>query len=98
MKKQLASRAMDPERWRRIEELYHSALEREPTDRSSYLAAACGDDGNLCDDVASLLAQNDSSVPLVQSTLPSSLENQERTRSLPALAPGEILGHYRIAS
>ena len=99
MEKQLVSCTMDPERWRRIEALYHSALEREPTDRSSYLADACGDDGDLRDEVASLLVQRDSSVPLVESTPPSSLENPERmrSRSLPALAPGEVLGHYRIA-
>jgi serine/threonine protein kinase/tetratricopeptide (TPR) repeat protein len=89
---------MDPERWRRIEALYHSALECEPTDRPAYLAGACGDDGDLRDEVAALLAQSDSSVPLVESTSFSTLENQERMRCLPALARGEILGHYRIAS
>ena len=89
---------MDPERWRRIEALYHSVLEQEPADRSSYLAAACRDDGDLRDEVASLLAQRDSSVPLVESTPSSTTENEERTRSLPALARGELLGHYRIAS
>ena len=88
---------MDPERWRRIEALYHSALEREPADRSSYLAGACGDDGDMRDEVSSLLAQSDSSVPLDESTPTSSFDRQERTRSLPALAPGEVLGHYRIA-
>lgn len=36
-------------------------------ERSSYLAALCGADGDLRDEVASLLAQSDSSVPLVES-------------------------------
>src|SRR5579871_2572120 len=94
--RQLGSPAMDAERWRRIEALYHSALGREPMERSSYLATLCGADGDLRDEVASLLAQSDSSVPLLESAPSSSIE-QERTRSLPALAPGEILGHYRIA-
>jgi len=32
---------MDPERWRRIEEIYHSALEMKPELRESYLDEAC---------------------------------------------------------
>jgi eukaryotic-like serine/threonine-protein kinase len=88
---------MEPERWRRIEVLYHSALEREPTERSSYLAAACGDDGDLRDEVVCLLAQSGLTIPLDESIPPSSLEEREGTRSLPAIQPGEILGHYRIA-
>ena len=32
---------MDPERWRQIEQLYHSALSREPGERAAFLAEAC---------------------------------------------------------
>jgi serine/threonine protein kinase len=89
---------MDPERWLRIEALYHLALEQELADRSSYLAAACGDDGDLRDEVASLLAQSDFTIPLEQSTPSQSQEKREVTCSRSALAPGEILGHYRITA
>ena len=37
---------MKPERWRKIEELYHSALERESSQRAAFLKEACaGDEG-----------------------------------------------------
>ena len=32
---------MTPERWKRIEELYHAALARPPAERAAFLAAAC---------------------------------------------------------
>ena len=46
---------MTPERWRRIEQLYHSALTREGGERVSYLAAACAGDEELRREVESLL-------------------------------------------
>jgi hypothetical protein len=49
---------MTPERLRQIEELYHSAREREPGERSSFLAEACRDDEELLREVTSLLAQD----------------------------------------
>jgi hypothetical protein len=35
---------MTPERWLKIEGLYHAALEHEPDRRESFLAEACGTD------------------------------------------------------
>ena len=39
---------MDPLRWRRIEALYHSALEHAPESRDGFLADECRDDATLC--------------------------------------------------
>ncbi len=47
------------ERWQEIEKLYHSALERRPEDRQSYLESTCGDDDALRREVESLLASDD---------------------------------------
>jgi serine/threonine protein kinase/tetratricopeptide (TPR) repeat protein len=44
-----------PERWRRIEELYHAALERDEREREGFLSGACGGDEDLRHHVASLL-------------------------------------------
>jgi tetratricopeptide (TPR) repeat protein/predicted Ser/Thr protein kinase len=44
-------------RWRRIEELYHSALEREGSDRATFVEQACDGDESLRREVESLLAQ-----------------------------------------
>ncbi len=37
---------MDAERWARVKELFHAALEREPHQRDAFLAEACRDDAD----------------------------------------------------
>ena len=49
---------MQPERWRRIEEIYHAALECEENRRPAFLAEACAGDGALLEEVESLLAES----------------------------------------
>jgi serine/threonine-protein kinase len=46
---------MEPERWRQIEELFHSALECEPAQRSALLDSGCGADASLRQEIESLL-------------------------------------------
>ncbi|MEM9595493.1 MAG: serine/threonine-protein kinase, partial [Acidobacteriota bacterium] len=52
---------MDPERWRRIETLFHDALERPDAEREPFLRDACGDDDALFEEVRSLIAAGDHS-------------------------------------
>src|ERR1044072_8002024 len=83
---------MSPDRWRRIEELYHLALSSEPERRAQVLAEGCRDDPELHRDVEALLTQSDSSGELrlpVEETAARLLEGDE-------LHPGESLGRYRI--
>src|SRR6185295_9344891 len=49
---------MTPERWQRIEEVYHAALEVDPEKRSAFLDEACGEDSALRKQVESLLAES----------------------------------------
>ena len=51
---------MTPERWKRIEELYHAARARPPADRAAFLAEACSDDEAMRRNVESLLAESES--------------------------------------
>ena len=46
---------MDAERWRRINTLFHAALERGPGDRDAFLDEACAGDAALRTEVLSLL-------------------------------------------
>ena len=46
---------MEPERWRRIEQLYSAAVERTPAEQAIYLREACGEDHKLRHEVESLL-------------------------------------------
>ena len=48
---------MTPERWRKIEEIYHAALEVRGDQRAAYLKEACAGDSDLLREVESLLAQ-----------------------------------------
>jgi eukaryotic-like serine/threonine-protein kinase len=53
---------MRPDRWRQVEQLYHSALEREETARDAFLREACGEDEDLRCEVRSLLDQSESGI------------------------------------
>ena len=48
---------MEIERWRKIEHLYHSALEQEENRRAAFVDQACCGDESLRREVESLLAQ-----------------------------------------
>jgi Tol biopolymer transport system component len=49
---------ISPERWHKIEQIYHTALEREPGGRSAFLDQACQGDVELRREVEALLAQD----------------------------------------
>src|SRR5258708_30502864 len=49
---------MEPDRWRRVEELYRSALEQEPERRRAYLAEVWGGDEDLRRLLDDLLSQS----------------------------------------
>jgi hypothetical protein len=49
---------MNPDRWRKVEGLYHAALECEPEARAAFLSEASGGDEELIDEVRSLLEQH----------------------------------------
>jgi eukaryotic-like serine/threonine-protein kinase len=46
---------MHPDRWKRIEEIYHSALEQPEEERSAFLGGACGRNEELLREVAEML-------------------------------------------
>jgi eukaryotic-like serine/threonine-protein kinase len=49
---------MKPEFWRRVEELFHAALERAPEERRGFLDDACCNDADLRQHVEQLLAND----------------------------------------
>ena len=63
---------MDPERWRRIEEIYHLACAQSANDREALLDRACGADLALRQEVQSLLDQSAPTQALlaIQNTAP----------------------------
>ena len=50
---------MEPERWQRINELFHAALSRDAGDRGAFLRTECGGDDSLRAEVLELLGAHD---------------------------------------
>jgi len=48
-------RTMQPERWKLVEQLYHSAVDQEEEQRAAFLEQACAGDEALRREVESLL-------------------------------------------
>src|SRR4051812_11899252 len=87
---------MDAERWRQIEQLYHSAAELDPGQRGEFLAQACLGDEELQDDVQSLLDRMPSTTELLGDPLWTLAENSPTDPGRSVLAPNLQLGPYRI--
>jgi tetratricopeptide (TPR) repeat protein len=60
---------MDSARWRRVEEICGGALDRTGDERTAFVAAACGDDETLRQEVDALLVQAASSATLLGETV-----------------------------
>src|SRR5262245_20023429 len=79
---------MTPERWKRLDEIFHAARDVGPTDRAAYLAAVCGDDPSLRLEIEHLLAEAD-----VLSRLDAGARDVSAPMNLPA---GTRVGPYAI--
>src|SRR5712691_7181662 len=84
--------AMSPERWRQVDRLYHSALEREPGERAAFLAEACRGDEELRREVEELLAQDSSSGNILERPAVDPPTDSTVTQ----LTAGTQLGPYRV--
>ncbi len=86
---------MKPERWQRIEQLYHAALEHDANERTAFLDAACVGDEALRGEVESLLRCDARAEHFIESpalNVAAQLRAEERTQSM----IGQQLGHYKI--
>ena len=83
---------MNAERWQRIEQLYHAALERTGNQRAAFLAEASADDDGLRREVEMLLAANEQVGGFLGS---HALEPEARIQ---AVQIGQELSHYTILS
>jgi eukaryotic-like serine/threonine-protein kinase len=92
--------AMEPERWRQIEELYHAALERAPEERVAFLAEACADDPDLRHEVKELLRYDGAAESFIKGNALAfearRLEPEELSQTEPQLLSGQRIGAYKI--
>lgn len=88
---------METERWRKIEELYHSALERDESERSDFVAEACGEDRWLREEVDSLLAEaSDTEVFLESAALEVAAMDLAESSGPDVYSQPAAIGRYRI--
>ena len=85
---------MTPEHWKRINELFESALAREPEQRAAFLAEACRNEAALRDEVDSLLAAHDQAGSFMDAPVLAAMPE----RSAPTLEPGARLGPYSVVA
>jgi tetratricopeptide (TPR) repeat protein len=85
---------MSLERWPRVKELFHAALERAPVDRARFLGEACGPETSLRVEVERLLAAHEEAGSFIEASPVAGLA-RAATSATQTLA-GRVLGHYEI--
>ena len=100
---------MTPERWHRIKDLFHAAVDIEPDARAAFLDNACGDD-EIRRDVESLIAQDRRTAGLFETAQDAGAwfadDRMQVLRDAlgddgsldDRLTSGDLLGPYRIVA
>src|SRR6476469_7538673 len=88
---------MKPERWKQVNDLFQSAVERAPGERAAFLDESCYGDEGMRREVESLLTSHERAEHFIE--LPAfevapELVTNDRTGAL----VGKVIGHYRIES
>ena len=92
---------MDPESWRRIEELYHAATKMTADERAAFLQDACRDDEELLREVLSLLAHEASADGFIETPAfdmaarMMAHDDSHRPKADP-VSVGTVMSHFRI--
>ena len=93
---------MNPERWRKVESIFHKALEADESRRGSVIADSCAGDEALRREVESLLAHHSDSATFMEQPASAEHITPSSVRAATAgAAPtpdltGSAVGHYRI--
>ena len=90
-------RAMKPERWQQVDQLFQAALEREPEERAAFISEACGGDDSLRREVEALLAADGQAGSLIEApayAMAAPLIAGDDAQ----LLVGKSISHYQIIS
>src|SRR5215831_11790213 len=95
---------IDSRRWQKIEQIYHDALELEPSRRAAFLAGVCEGDAVLHREVESLLRADDRANrflerPALEAAAQGVAEDQaalQRSSTTEARLIGRSVSHYRV--
>ena len=87
---------MDPQRLRKIEEIYHAALELPPAERESFIKESCGEDEELRRELETLLAVKRSSNNFFDTPPLSLAAEMFSQKDRHANLAGKEISHYKI--
>src|SRR5262249_14403239 len=91
---------MDPERWKRVDDLLQSALRLSSGERGSFLRQACGGDSSLEEDVQSLLVSQQEIDGFLErpafELVAESLADEYTKTSASEASAGKSIGPYRL--
>src|SRR3989442_3188368 len=88
---------MTPERWQQLKQIFQSALERNPAERSAFLNQACADDPALRSQVESLIASHDQagdSIEAMAAEAATEMLDDDQAVSI----VGKQISHYQVGS
>ena len=88
---------MKAERWKKVNDLFQSALERAPEERAAFLDESCHGDEDMRREVESLLTSHERAENFIEVPAFEVAPELATNDSADALV-GKLLGHYRIES
>jgi hypothetical protein len=85
---------MTPERWRQIEQLYHSALNRGTDELADFLEKSCGGDEALRQEVEALLANEGEAKGFIEAPALEAAAPIRRPLSIAKYSPWQIEPYF----
>src|SRR5688500_15056980 len=84
---------MTPERWQQLKQIFQSALERNPAERSAFLNQACAGDSVLRSEVESLISSHDQAGDSIEAkAVEAATEMFENDQAI----MGKQVGRYQV--
>jgi tetratricopeptide (TPR) repeat protein/predicted Ser/Thr protein kinase len=87
---------MEAERWRKIQQVYHSAIEQEADSRAAFVATACAGDEEMRQEVESLLAHSETSDDFLEKPAMQVAAKQHARDGAKWNMAGKTMSHYRV--
>ena len=87
---------MQKERWQRVDEIFHSALQLDVERRATFLEETCSGDTDLRLHVERLLSRYDKAGSFLEQPAAELVSEAACTHTDPQLMEGEIVSHYRV--
>ena len=89
---------MNDERWERLNVLFHKATSLEPSQRSQFLADKCGDDAELRGEAERLIIAHEHADKFIETPVIAIKGVWPERGNSDEIAPGRLIGPYRILS